>query len=271
MSFRFTSLRFPLEKLIEAEYFLSRMTQVGFTEFQYELNAFLSASRSVTFVLQKSFSGVQGFEAWYASQRDKMASDHAMRFFLEIRNVSQKEGPVSYVAGNSSKQRRWSYRFTGNRESVPNELQGREITSCCAEQLAKLGVLLLDCYQTFPFRSCPARALTNEGMAELGYTLIEVGHELDLPSSYFEIDGVSDSMILSQLQKEVAVLNVSELSRIASGKVNSNNENGEQEPSQANAMLDNLASLIEERKNSRLDPREIFLSAHFRDPAEGGS
>ena len=41
-------------------------------EFQYELNAFLSASRAVSFVLQKAMAGVKGFDTWYNERRAEM-------------------------------------------------------------------------------------------------------------------------------------------------------------------------------------------------------
>jgi hypothetical protein len=58
MSHQFTSLRHSLEKLQEAEHFLARMAISQGIEFQFELNAFLSAARSVTFVTQKSLAHV---------------------------------------------------------------------------------------------------------------------------------------------------------------------------------------------------------------------
>lgn len=88
----FTTLRHSVEKLLEAEYFLARLRHSSGLEFQFELNAFLSASRSLTFVLQKSMSNVPHFSEWYRLQQASMRADLAMRFFLELRNVSQKEG-----------------------------------------------------------------------------------------------------------------------------------------------------------------------------------
>ena len=41
------------EKLLEADYFACRLSSLCDDAFRYELNAFLSAARSVTFLLQK--------------------------------------------------------------------------------------------------------------------------------------------------------------------------------------------------------------------------
>ena len=86
----FTTLRHPLEKLLKAEHFLARKIASDGLRFQFELNAFLSASRNVTFILHKALSDVPGFAVWYDQQRARMKSDTAMRFFLELRNISQK-------------------------------------------------------------------------------------------------------------------------------------------------------------------------------------
>ena len=57
----FTTLRHPVEKLIEAEHFLARLMYADGLRFQFELNALLAASRSVTFVLQGAMAHVRHF------------------------------------------------------------------------------------------------------------------------------------------------------------------------------------------------------------------
>lgn len=98
MAHCFTSLASSIEKLLEAEYFLGALACSNGAELRYNLNAFLSACRSVTFVLQKSMAPVDGFKPWYAARQAEMRADAAMGFFLELRNISQHEGPVSIDA-----------------------------------------------------------------------------------------------------------------------------------------------------------------------------
>ena len=50
---RFYSLLWVEEKILEADYFARRFRSLHFEEFRYELSAFLSAARSITFWLQK--------------------------------------------------------------------------------------------------------------------------------------------------------------------------------------------------------------------------
>ncbi|MBC7108976.1 MAG: hypothetical protein H5T41_09395 [Methanomassiliicoccales archaeon] len=60
-------------KLNEAKYFLEQMKEHADSteEFAYNLSAFLSAARSVTWIMQNEFKNVPGFEEWYSEkQRD---------------------------------------------------------------------------------------------------------------------------------------------------------------------------------------------------------
>lgn len=105
---------------------MGRLARADGLEFQFELNAFLSASRSVTFVLQKAMAGVPSFADWYIERQAAMKADAAMRYFLELRNVSQKQGPVSFV-GSALPGSGWTYRFVGDPFDVPPELTGVDI------------------------------------------------------------------------------------------------------------------------------------------------
>jgi hypothetical protein len=52
---RLSSLLLVEERLLEAEYFSRRLRRLSGEPFGYELNAFLSAARSVTFLMQKEW------------------------------------------------------------------------------------------------------------------------------------------------------------------------------------------------------------------------
>jgi len=82
------------EKFEAARYFLEQMRKSALDTkvFIFNLDAFLSTSRSVTFVLQKEFSANPKFTAWYTKKQEEMRKDDLMKFFIEMRNVSIKEG-----------------------------------------------------------------------------------------------------------------------------------------------------------------------------------
>lgn len=59
-------------------------------EFVTKLNACIQAARSVTWVLQKEATHVDGFEKWYAEQQSLMRADARMRWLVGARNVIEK-------------------------------------------------------------------------------------------------------------------------------------------------------------------------------------
>jgi hypothetical protein len=144
---RLGSLLLVEERLLEAEYFARRLRRLSGNAFGYELNAFLSAARSITFLLHKEMAHVQGFSDWWETgPRRKLDTDPAARFFLNLRNFSQKEGRVSLVGtASDSNRRRWSYRFAGNKDRVPPQLLNRDVVDCCLEHIAKLARVILAC------------------------------------------------------------------------------------------------------------------------------
>lgn len=82
--------------LEEAEYFYRRMQETESVpeQFRYNLNAFLSRARSVTWVLRKNYSKNPRFNEWYVAKKKQMERDELMKFFVDARNVSLKEEPI---------------------------------------------------------------------------------------------------------------------------------------------------------------------------------
>lgn len=260
MAHSFTTLRHPVERLLEAEYFLARLMKTSGLEFQFELNAFLSASRSVTFVLQKAMSDVPGFDSWYGQQQSMMKADAAMRFFLELRNISQKQGPVSFVGG-SLPGGGWTYRFVGNPHAVPEELAGWDIGACCAAHLIKLARLLLECVRAFPFHSCPARAFTEEGMAALGYDWVDVEAAIGLPPGYTNVGDFPAAEKLRILSREIEPLDTAAIERIADGKLHDRGGRLEFPASSGADLLDDMAAMMSPVNSASRHPRDVFLGA----------
>lgn len=261
----FTTLRHPVERLLEAEYFLVRLADSYGLEFQTLLNAFLSASRSVTFLLQASMARVPGFDEWYRARQQEMSADQAMRFFLLLRNVSQKQGPVSYVGGSDSRGR-MTYRFVDGQVGVPAEVKGRDIAQCGSDQLVKLARLLLAYFEAFPFHACPGRAFTEEGMAALGYTLDDAAVSLGYPQAYVAVAGIPAGEILRILSRDIEPLDVACLERMSQRIFKRDEEEFEWpiaaaiEPN----LNDYIAEEIEKAVGAGTSPRNIFVSAVMR-------
>lgn len=217
-----TSLLRVEERLLEAEYFARRLGgQSARGRFSYELNAFLAAARSVTFLLQKEMAKVPGFPDWWDEQRHLLAEDAAAAFFLKLRNYSQKEGRISVVgsASASGSKRRWSYRFAGNADPVPPALLHRDIADCCREHIAKLARIVLACTKAFPYRTCPRRALTPEGVEALQLSLHDIEEYLGFPRGWTEVgDPVSRDRQIYVLREHVDGLDFNALQRLARWK-----------------------------------------------------
>lgn len=265
MAHVFTTLRHPVERLLEAEYFLVRLPDSYGLEFQALLNALLSASRSVTFLMQSSMARVPGFEQWYLARQQEMSADQAMRFFLLLRNVSQKQGPVSYIGGGKLRGGT-TYRFVDGQVAVPEEIKGRDIAECGGDQLAKLARMLLAYYEAFPFHACPSRAFTEEGMAALGYTMEDAELSLGFPKGYVAVVDIPTKEKLRLLSREIEPLDVASLQRISQRVFRYADEEfawpmaGVSGP----ILSDYIAEEIEKASGGDAHPRNIFLAAVAR-------
>ena len=202
---RLHSLLLVEEKLLESEYFANRLPSLFFEGFAYELNAFLSAARSVTFLLQKEMRAVPGFDSWWSDRIAEMKEDPAMEFFKESRNFSQKEGRISVVGTGGllvSGDEFMSYRFPRHGVSVPMQLVDRDVVECCREHLGKLASIVLAYAEAFPLHSCPRRAVTVEGLKELGLELSDIEKMLGFPSGWTNVQDVPDNERARILQRQ---------------------------------------------------------------------
>ena len=215
---KLNSLLLVEEKLLEAEYFACRLRSLAAESFGYEFNAFLSAARSVTFLLQKEMKKVTGFAEWWPDRRKEMREDPAMRFFLELRNFSQKKGRVSLVGipvHDDGGRSFWSYRFAGNEDRVPSQILQRDVAECCREHLSKLAAVVLACAAAFPFHSCPRRAVTLEGLKTLGLQLSDIGKMLGLPGGIAGAADIPQQEVYRILQGHFDGVDFEEIQRIA--------------------------------------------------------
>ncbi|MFZ6735400.1 hypothetical protein ACO0LG_25995 [Undibacterium sp. Ji42W] len=151
-------------------------------EFKYCLNAFVFAARSISFLLQKEMAHVCGFKQWWACQQESLSHDRYARFFLKLRNYSQKEGQISTVGIKTGN--RWSFRFAGNIDAVPEELLHRDVADCCVEHLSKLAKIVLACAEKFLFHVCPKQAISIEGGQTLQISVADIAETLCFEASW---------------------------------------------------------------------------------------
>jgi hypothetical protein len=64
-------------------------------EMRWNLNAFLEAARSVTWVMQKEMAHDPGFAEWYEDQQARMRANSVLRTLVEKRNYVVKQGNLA--------------------------------------------------------------------------------------------------------------------------------------------------------------------------------
>jgi len=153
-----------------------------------------------------------------AAEREALRADEAATFFVNLRNFFQKEGRVS-VVGSASRRNgrfRWSYRFAGAKEPVPDELLHRDVAECCREHLAKLARVVLACGDRFPFAACPRRALTQAGIRSLGITIEDVEELLGFPRGWTDVGRADEEESrLQELQRHVDGVDFRAITRLS--------------------------------------------------------
>lgn len=95
------------EKLAEAAFFLRQMREheKGFVEaitegrladrrFRYFTSAFITAARSVTWVMRAEFGHIPGWEEWFSRRQPADEDKWLLDVFTSVRNSSQKVAPV---------------------------------------------------------------------------------------------------------------------------------------------------------------------------------
>jgi len=174
------------QKLLEVNYFLEQMknTQSSRDAFKYNLSAFLSAARSVTFVMQSEFRRVSGFNDWYSQKQVETEGDDLMKFLKDKRNITVKQEPVrpralvsvtnneppiiindhmSFVIKRASGTVERSESIPPRPQPQPKaqaqttvewlwyfvELPDKDVVSVCAEHVTKLESLVTECESRF--------------------------------------------------------------------------------------------------------------------------
>ena len=174
------------ERLLEAEHFALELMRKRSLDFQFYLNAFLSAARSTTFLIQKEMSGVSGFDSFWIDLHRDMNNDEAMRFFLKLRNFSQKEGRVSIVGWSGFlrprghayfyehfgfDEPRFLYYFADGSVKVPESVKNDDVVRGALRHTGKLALVTPQVMSRFPFDTCPFRACCDDGLRYLGLSV----------------------------------------------------------------------------------------------------
>lgn len=189
-------------KTQQAEFFLRRLSEVnvGFFEAQCFADAFVSASRSVTFTLQAVCSSIPGFVEWYSHQQTIMRADDLMRFFHNYRTSSIHMGDSPTRAGSSARapdgRTVFLYYFlpTPDLPSPP----ATDVVSACREYFCRTLRIVLACYRRFPHDLDDRWHYTPEHFCSLGLTVEDAEEALGFPRGWTAVGEASPEQILER-------------------------------------------------------------------------
>lgn len=211
------------EKLREAKFFLDLLRNSARMSFDSRcyFSAFTSAARSVTFSLQSSLHGIEGFESWYESNRRLLKDDPLATFFVDVRNKIQKTGenplnevPLSTLP-DALRDSLWGSMRDRQRHIVAMpDLDDTRVTilvdavQASEDYFRSLVGLVFKCYETFLCVVDPRWYFTEKHFAEMGKTFVNALAESGFPEAWgaFMPDGCDGWRVLRS-QHELCPLN----------------------------------------------------------------
>lgn len=161
-------------KLREAEYFLSMLKEAYEDDntFAYNLSAFLSAARSVTFYMRDQYGRRNGLTEWYRPKETEMRADPELVFLNEARveSVHKETVPTratrqatatarAFIATEKTPQDKQVEQAKAKAPARTGpktvrrffaEFENHEVRDFCEKQLAKLAKLVEECEKQFP-------------------------------------------------------------------------------------------------------------------------
>ena len=167
-------------KLCEADFFLEKMrTAPDLDEARYYFSAFLSATRSVTFAVQKCLRGLGDFDTWYKERQAELAAHPMAKYFHTVRNESIHEGlnPLEqHVKGTGGIIASDFYL----REGAPE----RNVVVACRSYMSILVRIAGTAYQRFWTSVDLPAELTPENLAARRQTIEDIEEEFGYPRGW---------------------------------------------------------------------------------------
>ena len=168
-------------KVFEADYFLNRFSESGFDILAARSNfsAFVSAARSITFVLQAVMRDVDGFDDWYSMQQENLRSDPISCYFLKIRNELQKigitpiQGAVNFLLGQEGYTAEYKFGSPWLDTDDPPAPE-HDVLTACRQYLVSLIEIIEDCYVRFGSSIDPHQYLTLKNLDQLGLSIEDI-------------------------------------------------------------------------------------------------
>ena len=140
-------------------------------EFSFNMSAFLSAARSITWHMQKQYAGHGVFDEWYSQKQAEISSDPELKYLNELRVEEVHREPVQTGA---TRQVSYGISAVFGKDTAPDgqtkgaepkadarsvgpktvrrflpEFGNMEVLEFCENQLAKLNRLVKECERQF--------------------------------------------------------------------------------------------------------------------------
>ncbi|MCC5965748.1 MAG: hypothetical protein JJU24_06390 [Natronohydrobacter sp.] len=180
-------------KLFESDFFLQKMEEEDFNMFAMRcyFSAFVSSTRSVTFAIQASMKGTEGFPEWYEIIRQKLRDDQLARFFHECRTDDQKLG-FNHVVGGVFDGRTPRFWFGEPERGRYKFLPEIDVLSACRKYMVKMCEIVDSAYERFGIEIDPDQRYTPAGLKKVGMSIEDLEDYLGFPRLYSKVSEDSE-------------------------------------------------------------------------------
>ncbi len=150
-------------------------------------SAFVSSVRSVTFAMQASMKGVDGFENWYADIQAELRSSPIARFFHECRTDDQKIG-FNHIVGGFLSETGVEFWFgepePGRCKFVPET----DVLTTCKMHMRTTCAIVDKAYNDFGLEIDPDQIYTPDGLKLKSWSLEDVDEYLGYPRGWTDVE-----------------------------------------------------------------------------------
>ena len=199
-------------KIAETDFFLMKLKEstcstARFFDARNYLSAFLSASRSITFVLQAAMKDIPNFEEWYELHQNKLKHNDLARYFVEVRNLSQKVGYYPLTSGrifrdeNNKRQVAYFFDYLNYNDEFQSSIPQEDILTACTKYFILILELVCDCFKNFGNIIDPVQYFVYS-ITEGGKSLEDIEEELGYPRGWTGVDGIPNEERIQILRQE---------------------------------------------------------------------
>lgn len=195
-----------IDKVSETDFFLEKMKQFsGFDDFKFYFSAFVSAARSITFCIQSVMSKYPNFDKWYPNRQQKLKDSKLCRFFVDIRNHSQKVGDIPIFQMGKFKNSTLDHiaYFIPSLDfpEVPND----DIVSISQKYFCEILFIVFELYRDYSAYVDPRAIFSLNGLSRLNWTIEDLEEALGFPRGWTDVsfEGADESeQRLAALRRE---------------------------------------------------------------------